>query len=140
MNAKQNAEKLHKKVNTFVLTCVGNDGHPLVKAVCPVKHRENMGEIYFCTNTSSEFASGIADDPKASVYFFKRLPVYEGCSLKGSMHIVTDMEIKKRMWRNRYKNAYPERSYTDPDFCVLCFKAHAGRYYRWFKVDDFEMG
>ena len=29
MTTKQKAEKLYKKVNTFILACVGTDGYPL---------------------------------------------------------------------------------------------------------------
>ena len=51
MTAKQKAEKLYKKVNTFILSCVGADGYPLTKAVVPDKHRKSINDIYFCTNT-----------------------------------------------------------------------------------------
>ena len=57
--------------------------------------------------------------------------------LKGNMEIVSDMEIKKKYWQNMFKDAYPEKSYTDPDFCVLKFSAISGRFYSNFKLDDF---
>ena len=47
MTAKEQAERLYKKVNTFMLTCVGLDGYPLTKAVIPGKHRESLSELYF---------------------------------------------------------------------------------------------
>jgi general stress protein 26 len=37
------------------------------------------------------------------------------------------------------KNAYPEKSYTDPDFCVLKFIPTTGRFYTWPNVNDFEI-
>jgi general stress protein 26 len=70
VNAKEKAERLHRKVNTFFLSCVGKDGYPLTKAVVPGKYRESLSEIYFCTNASSKFAAAISENPKSSVYFY----------------------------------------------------------------------
>jgi len=137
MTTKQKAEKLFKKVNTFILTCVGSDGYPLTKAVVPGKYRESINEMYFCTNTSSKFAAEIIKNPKASVYFYSRKLVWEGCMLKGKMEIVSDLAIKKKYWQEKFKDAYPEKSYTDPDFCVLKFAPETGRFYSWYNLDDF---
>jgi len=139
MTIKQKAERLHKRVNTFILTCVGTDGYPLTKAVVPCKYRESISEMYFCTNTSSKFANEISKNPKSSVYFFSRRLIWKGCMLKGKMEIVTDLTVKKKYWLNKFKNAYPEKSYTDPDFCVLRFVPETGRYYSWYKVEDFDI-
>jgi len=139
MTTKQKAEKLYKKVNTFILTCVGTDGYPLAKAVVPGKYRDSINELYFCTNTSSRFAAEISKNPKASVYFYSRKLIWKGCMLKGKMEIVSDLTVKKEYWQNKFKNAYPEKSYTDPDFCVLSFVPESGRFYSWFKPEDFEI-
>ncbi len=139
MNQKENAEKLYKSVNTFILTCVGEDGYPLTKAVVPGKYRESLDELYFCTNTSSKFAGEISKNPKASVYFYSRKLIWKGCQLKGKMEIVTDMSIKEKYWQTKFKNAYPEKSFTDPDFCVLRFTPDCGRFYSWYKPEDFEI-
>jgi general stress protein 26 len=139
MTIKQKAERLHKKVNTFILTCVGTDGYPLVKAVVPGKYRESIREMYFCTNTSSKFYCEISKNPKASVYFYSRKIIWKGCMLKGKMEIVSDLAVKEKYWQNKFKDAYPQKSYTDPDFCVLRFTAETGRYYSWYKLEDFEI-
>jgi len=140
MTPREKAEQLHKKVNTFILSCVGSDGYPLTKAVVPGKHRESLSEIYFCTNTSSKFVAEISRNPKSNVYFYSRKIVwYKGCFLKGNMEIVTDMSIKEKYWQSIFKNAYPQKSFTDPDFCVLRFTPIAGRFYADFKVADFEI-
>jgi general stress protein 26 len=139
MKTKEKAEKLYRKVNTFILTCVGTDGYPLTKAVVPGLHRESLNEMYFCTNTSSQFAAELAKNPKASVYFYSRSLIWKGCSLKGNMEIVSDMAIKQKYWQNKFKNAYPEKSYTDPDFCVLKFIPQTGRFYAWYKLEEFAL-
>jgi general stress protein 26 len=139
MTTKQKAEKLYKKVNTFILACVGTDGYPLTKAVVPGKHRESINEMYFCTNTSSKFTAEINNNPKANVYFYSRKLIWKGCTLKGKMEIVSNLTVKEKYWQNKFKNAYPEKSYTDPDFCVLKFVSGAGRFYSWYKPEDFEI-
>ena len=139
MTTKQKAEKLYKSVNTFILSCVGTDGYPLTKAVVPGKYREMISEMYCYTNTSSRFANEISKNPKSTVYFFSRRLIWKGCMLKGKMEIVSDLTVKKKYWLNKFKGAYPEKSYTDPDFCVLKFVPETGRYYSWYKVDDFEI-
>ena len=140
MTQIEKAERLHKKVNTFILSCVSEEGYPLTKAVVPGKHRESLRELYFCTNTSSKFVAAISKNPKASVYFYSRkLIVWKGCYLKGEMEIVTDMSVKEKFWDNKYKGAYEEQSFTDPDFCVLRFKPLSGRLYANFTIEDFEV-
>jgi len=139
VTTKQKAEKLHKSVNTFILTCIGTDGYPLTKAVVPGKYRESLNELYFCTNASSKFAVEINKNPKSSVYFYTRKLVWKGCMLKGKMEIVSDPAIKEKYWQDKFKNAYPQKSYTDPDFCVLKFVPDVGRFYSWFKPENFEI-
>jgi general stress protein 26 len=125
--------------NSFIISCVGNDGYPLVKAVVPGKYRVSLKEIYFCTNTSSKFAQEISSNHKTSVYFYSKLLIWKGCMLKGNMEIVSDRKIKLQYWQNKFKSAYPEKSPLDPDFCVLKFVPISGRFYSWFKPEDFEI-
>jgi len=138
MTTLEKAERLHQKVNTFILSCVGPDGYPMTKAVVPGKHRASLREIYFCTNTSSKFVAAIGENPKAGVYFYSRKLIwFKGCLLNGTMEIVTDPAVKERYWQNVFKNAYPQKSFTDPDFCVLKFTPVLGRFYANFELEDF---
>ena len=140
MTAREKAERLHRKVKTFIITCIGADGYPLTKAVVPGKIRETLGEMFFCTNTSSNFAAAIRENPKAGAYFYSRaLFVWQGCALKGRMEIVEDAAMKSRLWQEKFKNAYPEKAPSDPDFCVLRFAPVSGRYYSNFMLEDFEV-
>ncbi len=139
MPIREEAEKLFKSVNTFLISCVDEDGYPLTKAVVPGKHRESLNEMYFCTNSSSRFAAGVAKNPKACVYFYTRKLMWKGCQLRGNMEIVSDMAVKEKYWEDAFKNAYPQKSFTDPDFCVLKFVPLAGRFYAMYKPQDFEV-
>jgi len=136
---KEKAEKLCSKTKTFILSCNDGDGYPMTKAVVKTKDQK-LGELYFITNTSSKFVDALSKNPKSSVYFYSRkLIFYKGCYLKGDMEIVTDMNIKKKYWRNLCRNAYAEKSFADPDFCVLKFTPKTCRYYSNFKINEFEM-
>ena len=139
MNAREKADKLHQQVNTFILSCVDEDGYPLTKAVVPAIYRTSLGEIYFGTNATSKFAKAIAKSSKACVYYYSRLGIWNGCYLKGDMEIVTDMSIKEKYWNKKYRNAYPQKAFTDPDYCLLKFVSKEGRFYSGFKLEDFEI-
>jgi len=139
MMARERAESLHKKVDTFILTCVGSDGYPMTKAVVPGKYRESLNELYFATNTSSKFVAEIIKNKKSSVYFYNRGLAWKGCLLKGHMEIVTDTNIKEKYWSEKFKDAYPQKSFTDPDFCVLRFVPNSGRFYANYTIEDFEI-
>jgi len=140
MTSQEKAEQLHKKVNTFVLSAIGQDGYPLTKAVVPGKHRESIDALYFCTNTSSKFVAAIAENPKSGVYFYKRSIVkWQGCYLKGNMAIVSDMGVKEKYWDEKFKDAYEQKSFTDPDFCLLRFTPSKGRFYANYTITDFEL-
>jgi len=140
MTPKQKANHLHKKVNTFILSCIGADGYPLTKAVVPGRYRESLDELYFCTNTSSAFVEAISQNSKSSVYFYSRkLFVWQGCLLKGNMQIVTDMNIKEKYWLDKFKDAYSQKSFTDLDFCVLRFIPLLGKLYSNFTLSEFEI-
>lgn len=72
------------------------------------------------------------------MYFYSKIFFsWKGCNLKGNFEIVTDMTLKKKYWQNFYKNAYPEKSYTDTEFCLLKFTPIAGRLYANFRINDF---
>ena len=139
MKTREKAEKLHKRVNTFILSCVDEDGYPLTKAVVPAIHRDSLSEIYFGTNATSNFVKAITKNPKSCVYFYTRLGVWKGCFMKGDMEIVTDMGVKEKYWDKKYKNAYEHKTFTDPDYCLLKFIPKGGRFYSWFKIEDFEI-
>ena len=138
-NVRKQAEQLYKKVGTFILTCIGSDGYPITKAVVPGKHRETIKELYFATNTSSKFVSEIEKNEKANVYFYSKKIVWKGCLLKGNMEVVTDMKIKEKYWQEKFKGAYEEKSFTDPDFCVLKFVPSSGRFYANYTLADFDI-
>jgi len=138
-DVREQAEQLHRKVGTFILTCIGSDGYPMTKAVVPAKYRETLNELYFATNTSSKFVSEISKNNKANVYFYSKRIAWKGCLLKGTMEVVTDMKIKEKYWQEKFKGAYEQKSFADPDFCVIRFVPISGRFYANYTIADFDI-
>ncbi len=122
-----------------VVCSVDSDGCPNAKAMLKPRKINGLREFYFSTNTSSMRARQYRENPNACIYFFRKgLIRYEGVMLKGRMEVLTDQKIKSELWR-RGDTIFYKNGVTDPDYCVLKFTAHAGRYYRDLKTNDFDI-
>ena len=121
---------------TAFIGSVDEDGFPNIKAM--LAPRERDGNIfYFTTNTSSMRARQYLSNQKASIYFYHRGRFrYTGVMLKGTMNVLTDQDAKERIWRTGDTMFY-KKGVTDPDYCVLQFKAESGRYYQDLKTESF---
>ena len=116
---------------------VDSENFPNVKAMLRPRKRIGLKEFYFSTNTSSMRVKQYQTNPNASIYFYhKGLIKYVGVMLKGRMEVLTDQKIKDEIWRPGDTMFY-KQGRTDPDYCVLKFTAHSGRYYCDLKTEDF---
>lgn len=121
---------------TAFIGSVDEDGFPNIKAMLAPRERDGT-VFYFTTNTSSLRVSQYRNEPKASVYFYHRGRFrYIGVMLKGTMRVLTDPEIKERIWRTGDTMFY-KKGVTDPDYCVLQFTATSGRFYQDLKTESF---
>jgi len=77
------------------------------------------------------------NNPKACVYFYDKR-FFKGVMLRGTMSVLQDRETKEMIWKDGDEMYYP-KGVTDPDYCVLRFTAHNGRYYSHFKSENFEV-
>jgi general stress protein 26 len=123
--------------NAAIISSVDEAGFPNTKAMLPPRKRKGIKHIYFSTNTSSMRVQQYTDNPKACVYFFDKR-FYRGCMLKGTMEVLHDSASKKMIWQDG-DEMYYAKGVTDPDYCVLKFTAHNGRYYSNFKSENFEV-
>ncbi len=138
MNLKKIEKFINKQKVSFICS-VDEEGYPNVKAMLRPRIRNGIKEFYFSTNTSSMRVRQYQENPNASIYFYhKGLVKYVGIMLKGKMEVLTDQEIKNKLWRKGdtmfYKNGV-----TDSDYCVLKFTAISGRYYCDLKTESFEI-
>jgi general stress protein 26 len=123
------------KSGVSVIGSVDQEGFPNAKAMLKPRKRVGIKEIYFSTNTSSMRVSQFRENPKSCLYFFDRR-FFRGVMLRGTMEVLTVQEVKKEIWQEGDEMYYPE-GVTDPDYCVLKFKAQDGRYYSNFESEDF---
>ena len=127
---------LDKQKVCFIST-VDTDGFPNTKAMLAPRKREGIKIIYFSTNTSSCHVEQYRENSKACVYVCDSR-FYRGAMLKGTMEVLEDTEYKEMLWKIGDRMYYP-KGVTDPDYCVLRFTAHSGRYYSSFKSEDFDV-
>ena len=135
-----------KRIEKFVagrkvsLICsVDEAGFPAVKAMLRPRQRCGLHAFWFSTNTSSMRVRHFRDNPKASVYFYRKgLMKYTGVLLTGTMEVLTDQDTKNRIWK-KGDTLFYKGGVTDPDYCVLKFTAEKGRYYCDLKTEDFDI-
>jgi general stress protein 26 len=127
---------IDKQKNAFIAS-VDGDGFPNMKAMLSPRKRNGIREFWFSTNTSSMRVAQYSENPKASVYFYDKR-FFRGVMLKGTMEVLEDSASKEKIWEPSDTMYYP-KGVTDPDYCVLKFTAHNGRYYSNFKSEDFEV-
>ena len=132
-------EKFIARRKVSFICSVDRDGDPAVKAMLKPRKRSGLREFYFSTNTSSMRVRHFRENPKASIYFYRKgLVKYTGILLTGRMEVLTDQEIKNEIWKKGDTMFY-KGGVTDPDYCVLKFTAEKGRYYRDLKTESFEL-
>ena len=125
------------KQSTAFLSSVDADGFPNTKAMLAPSLREGLRVFYLTSNTSSMRAAQYRQNPKACLYFCDRR-FFRGVMLLGTVEVLTDAAAKELIWREGDTMYYPQ-GVTDPDYCVLRFTAHQGRYYSNFKSEDFSI-
>jgi general stress protein 26 len=125
------------KVSISFIGSIDGEGFPNIKAMLPPRKREGIKYIFFTTNTSSMRVSQYRENPKASVYFCDKR-FFRGVMLKGTMEVLEGGDSKEMIWRDGDEMYYP-LGVNDPDYCVLEFIAHNGRYYSDFKSVNFKV-
>jgi general stress protein 26 len=125
------------KASVSIISSVDENGFPNTKAMLPPRKRENIKHLFFTTNTSSMRVKQYFKNPKACVYFFDKR-FFRGVMLRGTMEVLQDGASKEMIWKDG-DEMYYSKGVTDPDYCVLKFTAHDGRYYSNFKSENFEI-
>lgn len=136
-NPEQTVGNLIDRQSVCYIGSVDADGFPNIKAMLSPREREGIKILYFTTNTSSQRVAQYRNNPKASVYFCDRR-FYRGVMLTGTMEVLTDDDIRRRIWRDGDTLYYPG-GVSDPDYCVLRFTAEQGRFYGNFKSAVFRI-
>lgn len=125
------------KQGVAFIASIAEDGFPNMKAMLPPRKREEIKVFYFTTNTSSMRVAQYRKNPNACIYFCDKR-FFQGVMLIGTMEVLEDERSKRMIWREGDTMYYPQ-GVTDPDYCVLRFVAHSGRYYANFHSESFEI-
>jgi len=134
-DAEQTIGHLIDKQRVSFISSVNSDGCPNTKAMLPPRKREGIKTFYFTTNTSSMRVAQYRKNPKACIYFCDQR-FFRGVMLIGAIEVLEDASSKELIWQEGDTMYYP-KGVTDPDYCVLRFTAHMGRYYTNFSSEDF---
>lgn len=124
--AFDHALALATRSNIAMLGTVDDNGHPNIRAMIKMEN-QGLKEIWFTTNTSSRKIPQLKNNSKACVYFVD-LDKWMGVMLTGTVDILQDSDSRHRCWREGFEKYYP-KGVNDPDYSVLRFTAHWGKYY-----------
>ena len=126
--------KFISKQKTAFIASINEQGYPVIRAMLAPRKIDG-NEIYFSTNTSSNKIKQYLANNKACIYFYKRGKFkYQGVIIIGEMQVCTDQATKEQIWRFGDSIFY-KQGVTDPDYCVLKFKAITAEYYRDLKKE-----
>jgi general stress protein 26 len=132
------------------LTTIDPDGFPITRAMFNLRNKEQFPEfselfekqqnqftIYITTNTSSSKVAHLNKNPKMCVYFCDTED-FKGFMLGGSVEIVDDLKLKKKIWLDWWMQYYPE-GVEDPDYTLLRLEPKNARYYHKLNHAKFEL-
>lgn len=139
MNKEQVIEMLELIDNTanVYIASVDNEGYPNIKCLFNRNH-DSLTTFYLSSNLSSQRAKQYIENPKASMYFCNEDKI-QALMLKGTMEVCTDLENRKRIWRDTDVEYYPA-GVEDEDYCVLRFTAVEGNYWNFGeRIDSFSI-
>ncbi len=109
-----------------MLSTIGDEGYPHIRAMLKTE-AEGLKTFWFSTNASSSKVPQIQQNPEACVYFVDGQQ-FMGLMLVGDVEVLQDPASKKRLWHPGDEKYYP-LGVNDPDYCVLRFTAHSGKFY-----------
>lgn len=128
MITKQQIMEFVSNQKTAFIASIDENGFPTIKAMLAPR-RIDGNCFYFTTNTSAMRTSQYLNNPKASIYFYKRGRFrYEGVMLLGTMEVLQDQVSKQMIWQAGDEMYYKE-GVSDPDYSVLRFTATSARHY-----------
>ncbi len=122
-----------KTKKTSILSSVDEDGFPWSRALIQPRLIEGS-TLYFATYTSSNKVKHYKNNEKASIYFFEKGKNFQGVMIKGTMEIITDKEIKEKLWIPFYYKFY-KKGVNDPEYCILKFESIEAQWFSNFKTE-----
>ena len=138
---KQECLKLMETAEATYLSTIDSNGYPQTRAMINLRNKQQFQDIedlfeadkddfliYMTTDTASGKFKQIQVNPKASVYFCDPKE-YKGLMLVGLIEVVTDMDIKQKLWKDDWKIHYPSGP-DGPEYNILALRPKQARC--WF--------
>lgn len=83
-------------------------------------HTSGCNEVWIATGADSAEAADFGRNPRAGLCY----SAYgDSVALRGTVEIVTDDRIRRRMWQERYKDHFPGGA-DDPNYLLVRFVGH----------------
>jgi general stress protein 26 len=130
---KQKCLSLMQQAEAVYLSTVDSDGYPQTRAMVNLRNKQQYQDledifaadeddflIYMTTDTASGKFKQIQANPKASVYFCDPKEI-KGLLLVGEIEVVTDKDIKRKLWRDDWKIYYPSGP-DGPEYTILALR------------------
>ncbi|MHA1906874.1 MAG: pyridoxamine 5'-phosphate oxidase family protein [Candidatus Thorarchaeota archaeon] len=151
MEDKEMAIYLLEHAKAAFLTSIDADGFPQTRGMFNLRNKDSWPRliplfekhtedfmVLFTTNTSSSKIEDIKRNQRVSVYY--SIPdESRGLMIGGTIEIVDDDEIKKKLWHEGWEKYYP-KGYNDPDHTVLRLYPIVGRGWNQNHTYRFEIG
>ena len=110
------ANQIIKNCDAAYLGVLEENGGPHVSAVSNI-NPEGIFGAYFAIGANGNKYRRLKKDNRASVCY--RAPA-TNITLDGTIEIITDQEIKNRLWQGGFINHFPGGE-TDPNYCIIKF-------------------
>ncbi len=123
MTIKEKAAQIVDSAQIITLASIDENGYP--RPVAMVKLKNENGELYISTGTSSAKTAHFKANPKAGVSI-----VEGGNSIvyTGEVNIVSDEAVKRSLWADWMIEHFPG-GMKDPEYCVLKFTPKEATYW-----------
>ena len=145
--AKRLSLELMGAVELSYLSTVGSDGFPQTRAMANLRNEAEYPHlvklfkgyeedflVYFATGAGSDKMKHIKANPKGSVYFCDAKEM-RTVLLAGSIEVVTDLELRKAIWQDRWTEHFPG-GVDDPEYVAISLKPEFGK--GWCKTEEFK--
>ena len=145
---RQRCYSLMESAEVCMLTTIDSEGFPQTTAMYNLRnparfpcaaavHRDstNPFQLYLTTGASSEKIARLETNPKAAVYYCDPRNLF-GLMLGGEVEVVTDRDLKRRIWQEGWTVYYPGGP-DGPEYAVISLAPRVVR--GWSANGGFEL-
>lgn len=114
----EKAASIMKNASVANIAAIDGSGYPRASTISNIK-TDGVKNVWFATGLQTGKVKCFTRNNKASVCYHES---GDNITLMGTIEIITDAELKKRLWLDWFIDHFPG-GVTDPDYCILKFTA-----------------